>query len=53
MTKLEAREYVRSHTDDDNLDQDDLEQVFRAIYGRSPDAQDRDDGLWSLCVAGI
>ena len=47
----EVREFVSAHEDDDNIDSDDLERVFRLAYGRSADRQDRADGLWSLiCV---
>jgi len=49
MTKSEATAWVHDHEDDSEIDHDDLEQTFAAIYGRAPDAQDREDGLWSLC----
>jgi len=49
MTKFEATAWVRNHEDDSEIDHDDLEQAFAAIYGRAPNAQDREDGLWSLC----
>jgi hypothetical protein len=52
MTKRQAEAWVRSQHDDDELDNDELEAAFRAIYGRAPDDQDREEGLWShLCAA--
>jgi hypothetical protein len=51
MTKKQAEEYVRDHSDDDEMDDADLAEVFAALYDRQPDQQDYDDGLWSLCCA--
>ena len=48
-----AREYVASHEDDDDMDEDELADVFVQVYGRKPDAKDRRDGVWSLICAGI
>jgi hypothetical protein len=53
MTKREAIEWARSYSDDDVLDEDELDQAFRAIYGRNPDRYDRETGLWSLIWAAI
>ena len=53
MTKRQAIKYVRSHTDDDDLEDAELTQVFEALYGRKPDAEDRREGLWSHCCASI
>ena len=53
MTQQQAEQWVREHTDDDALDDDELEDAFAAFYQRSPDAQDRQDGLWSLCIAAV
>lgn len=53
MTKQEAREYVENHRDDDNLDREEVEAAFSALYGRRPDIQDRRDGVWSLCCAAV
>lgn len=47
-----AREYVASHEDDDDMDEDELAEVFVQVYGRKPDAKDRRDGVWSLICAG-
>lgn len=52
MTEAEALEYVRTH-DDDTADEGDLPEVFRALYGRRPDAQDEEEGLWSHCCAAV
>jgi hypothetical protein len=52
MTEEQATEYVREHGDYDELDADDLEHAFAAIFGRRADDQDRAEGLWShLCSA--
>lgn len=52
MTKSKALNIVRESYDDDYLDDDTLEELFSAIYGREPDDEDRASGLWSLlCVA--
>ena len=51
MTKQQAFDFVRDHSDNDSLDDDDLAEVFAALYGREPDAQDREEGLWSHCCA--
>jgi hypothetical protein len=52
VTKREAIKWVKAHDDDDNLDPQALEEAFLAIYGRPPDDQDREEGLWShLCAA--
>ena len=52
MTKKAAIEWVQSHADDDELDDDDLEAAFVAIFGRKPDDDEYDQGLWShICAA--
>ncbi len=52
MTEEQAREYVASHDDSDELDDDDLEHAFAGIFNRRPDDEDRAQGLWShLCAA--
>jgi hypothetical protein len=51
MTKQEAIQFVRDHSDQDNLADDDLAPVYTALYGREPDDQDREEGLWSHCCA--
>ena len=52
MTKQTATEYVADHSDD-TADPDDLPEVFAALYGREPDAEDEQTGIWSLCCAGV
>ena len=52
MTKNEATKWVLAHEDGDELDGDELEAAFEAIFGRPADDQDREEGLWShLCAA--
>lgn len=52
MTVKEAKAWVRSHDDDDSLDESELIAAFTAIFGRAPDRQNHDEGLWShLCAA--
>jgi hypothetical protein len=52
MTEAQAREYVAEHNDDGDLDEDDLEHAFAAIFGRRVNDEDRNEGLWShLCAA--
>jgi hypothetical protein len=52
MTLKEARQWVRDHDDADELDEKELEEAFRAIFGRDAVYADREQGLWShLCAA--
>lgn len=52
MTKSEAIEWVQSHTDDDDLDETELTEAFKAVFGREPDDEDWEQGVWShLCAA--
>lgn len=53
MTEDEAKEYVTDHTDEEELDDDDLEHAFAAISGRRADDQDRAEGLWSQINAAV
>lgn len=51
MTEEQAKEWVEEHTDDDELDEEDLEHAFGAIFGRRAEDRDRAEGLWShLCA---
>ena len=54
MTKHTALSIIDSLDDDNTLSQEELCQLFAAIYGRLPDDQDEEVGLWSLlcCAAG-
>jgi len=47
MSEEDAREYVADHTDEDVLDDEELEHAFGAIFGRRPTDKDRAEGLWS------
>lgn len=49
----EVREYVTTHSDDDDHDADELERMFAMAYGRQPDDEDRAEGLWSHLVAAV
>jgi hypothetical protein len=52
MTKSEAEKWVRDHSDEDELDNDECEAAFEAIFERTADDEDREQGLWShLCAA--
>jgi len=53
MTLQQAEDFIRECDEDDELDDGTLVELFTAIYERKPDQQDRDDGLWSLCCAGV
>lgn len=50
MTRAQAVEYVREHSDDDDLDADDLSDAFYAFFRRNPDV-DESTCVWShLCA---
>ena len=51
ITKNEAIEWVYAQDESEEVDQDQLETAFTALYGVSPDDEDRLAGLWSLCCA--
>jgi len=51
MTRQQAIEWVREQTDEDPLDEDELEAAYAALYGMPADDQDREEGLWSHCCA--
>jgi len=55
VTRTEAEAYVRSCGEDEGPDGDDaqLRELFAAIYGRAPDADDESAGLWDLICAGV
>lgn len=52
-TEEEATEWVRSHDDDDTLDDDDLDRAFHSLFGRRPNDSDREQGLWSHVCAAV
>ena len=53
MNRQQAVDFVGEHSDDDDLDQSDIEAAFTAIFEREPDDVDRELGLWSIMVAAI
>ncbi len=46
-------EYVSAHDDEDDHDADELERLFVLAYGRKPDDDDREHGLWSMLCAAV
>lgn len=48
-----VREFVASHSDEDEFDQAELEHIFRLAMDREPDDEDRELGLWSLICAEV
>lgn len=53
MTKEQAANWVRTHTDDDEFDDVELADAFSAIYERKPDDTDWEQGLWSHLCASV
>ena len=53
MNRQQAVDFVSEHSDDDDLDQADIDAAFTAIFEQKPDDVDRELGLWSLMVAAI
>lgn len=51
LTEQDAKDWIDEHNDDDVLDDAELRDAFGALYGRPPDAEDEEVGLWSLCCA--
>ncbi len=51
MKLQQAAAFVIEHSDDDDLDPADIDAAFTTIFGRTPDDEDREAGLWSLLVA--
>ena len=49
MTEAEATEWVYSQDESGDINQAELEAAFTALYGRKPDQDDHNNGLWSLC----
>jgi hypothetical protein len=50
MTEQQATEWVYDQDDtSDQIDEEQLEAAFEALYGRPADDEDRQNGLWSLC----
>ena len=53
FTRSEAEEIVRTNNDDMELDRDELDAIFVAIFERKPTAQDRREGVWSHCCSAF
>ena len=55
MTKVDAEQYVRSCAEDEGPESyEEAAEIFSALYGRAPDAEDGDQGeVWSLCCAAV
>lgn len=51
MTRNEAVEWVATRSTEDEIDDEELREAFRALYGRWPDQQDEEEGLYSHCCA--
>ena len=49
--RAQAQEWVFAQDETGEIDSDQLEQAFAALYGRPADDEDRQAGLWSLCCA--
>lgn len=48
-----AEKWVRDHSDENDLDEEELTAAFRQLFAREPDDDDRKQGLWShLCSTG-
>jgi len=52
MSPDEVREIIDA-TEDEELDEDVLTEMFRAVYHRKPGQQDWNDGVFSLICAGM
>lgn len=53
MTEAEATEFVIENWENDQVSDDEVEDCFRALYGREPDEDDITEGLWSHCCAAV
>jgi len=51
MNLQQATAFVAEHSDDDDIDQSDIDAAFNAIFDQEPDDEDRESGLWSMIVA--
>jgi hypothetical protein len=50
MTTDDVREMIENESD---MNDSELREAFRAVYGRDPDAKDEADGVYSLICAGL
>ena len=55
MTETEARQYVQQCGEDEGPESyTEAAEIFAALYGRAPDADDGDQTqVWSLCCAAV
>lgn len=53
MNRQEAIEWVKTHSDQDDLDREELESAYKSLYGVAADDTDREEGLWSHCCAAV
>lgn len=53
MTKRQAEQLIRSTDDVEELQPEELEAAFAAIFERPPDDKDREEGLWSHVCAAV
>jgi hypothetical protein len=51
-TETEIREYIEAHDDTDRMDYAELLAIFRSIYGRDPEDDERCD-IWSWICNGV
>jgi len=51
MTAEQSTEWVYEQDEMGEVDQDQLDLAFAALYGRQATDDDRQAGLWSLCCA--
>ena len=51
MSKKEATKMLRERSEDAEWSAEEFRAVFRALYGRAPDADDEAAGILSLCYA--
>ena len=49
MTAEQATEWVYDQDEMQEVDHDELDAAFAALYGRLANDEDRQAGLWSLC----
>jgi hypothetical protein len=50
MNRQQAIDFVAQHSEDDEIDKDDMVAAFIAVFDRDPDDEDRENGLWSMLV---
>lgn len=54
MGEKAAEAFVRRCGEDEGPASDEeLIEIFRALYGRKPDAEDEEAGVWNLCCAAV